>query len=389
LESITLTKIFFYFLRIGVSVFGGPLAIINYIRNDIVNNKKWITQEEFENYFGYSQIAPGPLAFQMVIYFGYFKKGFFGAFFAGLGLILPSFLLVLLFSIFYKEYHNISYFQSALYSISPVIIAIIIQSGYNLSRSIFKKEILLYVIFIIAVFLTVYLRVNIILVILSGAFISLIYYFFKEKSIKVNKINLITPSFIITLISFYSVIINIKNIVSEKLFEMALIFLKVGSLTYGSGYVIVGVLKQEFVDNLKWIPAKDFLDGIAFGQITPGPVVITSTFIGYMTTGFAGAVIATLCIFLPTFIFVLLLSRYIKKIKDNFYMKSLIKGANAASIGAIVSTAYLLSADAIFDLITLSFFLISIIVLIFTKFKPIYLIILSAVLGIFLKIIFP
>jgi chromate transporter len=168
---------------------------------------------------------------------------------------------------------------------------------------------------------------------------------------------------------------------------MALLFLKVGSLTYGSGFVIVGVLRQEVVENLHWLNAKEFIDGIAFGQITPGPVVITSTFIGYMTSGLIGSLVATTCIFLPTFIFVVIIATHINKFKDNFYLKSLIKGANAAALGAILSTAFLLSKDAILDVPTLILFIASASILISTKFKEYYLIIISAAAGILIKMI--
>ena len=168
---------------------------------------------------------------------------------------------------------------------------------------------------------------------------------------------------------------------------MALLFLKIGSLTYGSGFVIVGVLRQEVVDNLHWLNAKEFIDGIAFGQITPGPVVITSTFIGYMTSGIIGSLISTMCIFLPTFILVVLIATRINRFKDNFYLKSLIKGANAAALGAILSTAFLLSKDAILDIPTFILFILSATILVFTKFKEYYLILISSAAGILIKML--
>jgi chromate transporter len=180
----------------------------------------------------------------------------------------------------------------------------------------------------------------------------------------------------------------IGSFFSANLLAMALLFLKVGSLTYGSGFVIVGVLRQEVVDNLHWLTSKEFIDGIAFGQITPGPVVITSTFIGYMTSGVIGSIVSTVCIFLPTFIFVILLAQKIHKFKDNFYLKALIKGANAAALGAILSTAFILSKDALIDVTTIIFFLVAILILFLTKFKDIYLILLASLAGILIKVFF-
>ena len=397
MNDISLYYLFKYFLTVGATCFGGPLAIIDRIRYDLVLKRNLFTADEFKDIFGYSQIAPGPLAFQVSVYTGYFKKGFWGALISGFALVLPSYLLVLVFSIFYKEYENINYIRYALYGLSPVIIAIIVKSGYRLSRTIFQKDLFLYILFFASIFFTIYLNTSIIYLILGEAVVALIYYLIKEKKINKN-ITSIFSLFPLALIFLYTTsqklfyllfaeINFLKIYANAKLVQMALLFLKVGSLTYGSGFVIVGVLRQEVVENLKWLNPKEFIDGIAFGQITPGPVVITSTFIGYMTSGLIGSLVATTCIFLPTFIFVVFIATHINKFKDNFYLKSLIKGANAAALGAILSTAFLLSKDAILDIPTLVLFVVSASILISTKFKEYYLIIISAAVGILIKMV--
>jgi chromate transporter len=170
--------------------------------------------------------------------------------------------------------------------------------------------------------------------------------------------------------------------------KLAYVFTKVGALTYGSGFVIVGVLRQEIVENLNWLTQKEFLDGLAIGQITPGPVVITSTFIGYLTSGPLGAIVATISIFLPSFVIIMIIAPYVNKLKDNLYIKYLIKGANASALGAILSTAYFLSRDAIIDVVTLSIFGIALAILFLTKFKDIFLILISILIGIGLKVVF-
>ena len=385
--SPTLLELFKYFFILGATTFGGPLSIIDTIRFDLVLKKNWMSIEEFKNIFGYSQVAPGPLAFQVVLYYAYYRKGFIGAIISGFALVLPSYLLVLLFSIFYKQFNDVSYIRASLYGLSPVIIAIIAKSGYNLSKTIFQKDIFLYILFSLSVFLTLFYKIQILYNILGIAALALIYYSIKEKKFSRNNLNtFIFSNFIIS--GFKKLFIGSSFILflHSRLIEMAGLFLKVGALTYGSGFVIVGVLRQEVVDKLHWLTAKEFLDGIAFGQITPGPVVITSTFIGYMTSGFLGSVVATVCIFLPTFIIIMILAQRIHKYKDNFYLQSLIKGANAAAIGAILSTAFLLSKDALLDLPTVIIFLISIGILFTTKFKEIYLIIIFAFGGILIKL---
>jgi chromate transporter len=398
-EKITVLGIFRYFLYIGASGFGGPLAIIEYMRRDLVMKKKWMTLEEFREYFGYAQIAPGPLAFQVGLYFSYFKKGFWAAVLSGVGLVLPSYIVVLIFSVFYKEFKDIQYIVWALYGISPVIVAIIFFSGFNLSKSVFSKEVIQYILFFGSVFLTIFFRTTIIYLIIGSALVSLIYFTVKDKLIFRNKSGGLDLAGVAMMLTFIATELfsaaqgkillmfnNVKDSVSAKLIEMSLLFLKVGALTYGSGFVIVGVLRQEVVDRLGWLTPKEFLDGIAFGQITPGPVVITSTFIGYMTNGFAGSLLATVCIFLPSFIMCMILAQRIQKIRDNFYLKALIKGANAAAIGAILSTAFFLSKDAIVDYYTAGLFLIGLAVLFFTKVKPYYIIAASAGAGILLKL---
>ena len=398
MPEITLFELAKYFFVLGATGFGGPLAIIEKIRFDLVLKKNWMQMDEFKNLFGYSQVAPGPLAFQMAIYFGYYRKGFWGAFFAGFGLVFPSFILVLVFSIFYKEFRDIDYIRYALYGLSPVIIAIIAKSGLNLSKTIFRKDLFMYIVFFLSIFLTIAAKIQIIYIVIASALLSLIYHTIhkKIKDGSLNSLVLFFPVLISNIKLFFadSIIFFAKSFrvflfavfLPGNLITLALLFLKVGSLTYGSGFVIVGVLKQEFVDNLHWLTAKEFIDGIAFGQITPGPVVITSTFIGYMSSGVIGSIVSTACIFLPTFIFVLILAQKIHKFKDNFYLQSLIKGANAAALGAILSTAFILAKDAIVDIPTVILFLSALLVLFLTKFKDIYIIVLSCLAGILIKL---
>ena len=388
---ITNFQIFRYFLYLGIAGFGGPLAIIEYIRRELVFEKKWMTIEEFKNYFGYAQIAPGPLAFQVAVYFAYFKKGFWAAVLAFIGLVLPSFLIVLIFSIFYKEFNDISYIVWGLYGISPVIISIIFYSGFNLSKTVFTKDVFQYILFFSAIAVSVFFKVHIIILIISFAFISLTYNTLKEKfkNDKVNSISVFALTAIVSAINYVPVVLNqFIDYLNAKLLDIALVFMKAGALTYGSGFVIIGVLRQDVVENFHWLTAKEFIDGIAFGQITPGPVVITSTFIGYMVSGIPGSVVATVSVFLPTFIIVLILAQVIEKVKDNFYLKAAIKGANAAAIGAIITTAYFLSKDALIDYWTYGMFLAGIGILFYTKLKPYYLIIISAAAGIVIKYFF-
>lgn len=372
----TLWELFKYYLYVGSTAFGGPLAIINTIRVDLVEKRGWLEKEEFEHYFGYAQIAPGPMAFQVGVYNGFFKFGVAGAALCGFALVLPSYILVLLFSIFYQKYNDISYIQYALYGVSPAIIAIILHSGIKLSKNVLKKDYFLFVVFFLSIALTIFFKVGILYLIISSALIAVIYYSIRDK--KTDKLNFLP----LLIASPFAFIGQVTQTMGSKLLDLALVFLKTGSLTYGSGFVIIGVLQQDVVVNYHWLSQADFLAGISFGNITPGPVVITATFIGYLTAGFWGSVVGTFCIFFPTFCFVLILAHSISKFKDNFYLKSFIKGANAAAIGAILSTAYNLSWSSLIDIPTIIIFLVTLIVLFRVKVNTLYLIIAAAVCGI-------
>lgn len=375
----TLWQLFKYYLYVGSTAFGGPLAIINTIRTDLVEKRKWVDREEFDHYFGYAQIAPGPLAFQVGVYNGFFKFGIPGAALCGFGLVLPSYLLVLIFSIVYQRYNDISYLQNALYGVSPAIIAIILHSGIKLSKNVLQKDYFLFAVFFLSIALTIFLKVPILYLIVSSGLAALIYYSIKNK--ETGKLNFLP----LAIASPFAFLFQTAQSMGNKLLDLALVFLKTGSLTYGSGFVIIGVLQQDVVNNYQWLNQTDFLAGISFGNITPGPVVITSTFIGYLTAGFWGSIVSTFCIFFPTFCFVLILAHSISKFKNNFYLKSFIKGANAAAIGAILSTAYNLSKGALIDIPTIIIFAVSIIILFRFKVNTLYLIIAAAASGIIVR----
>ncbi|MBS1493277.1 MAG: chromate efflux transporter [Bacteroidetes bacterium] len=377
----TLWELFKYYLYVGSTAFGGPLAIINTIRVDLVEKRGWLEKEEFEYYFGYAQIAPGPLAFQVGVYNGFFKFGIIGAALCGFGLVLPSYILVLVFSIFYQKYNDISYIQYALYGVSPAIIAIILHSGIKLSKNVLKKDIFLFVVFFLSIALTIFLKVPILYLIVSSGIFALFYYSITTK--QTEKLNFLP----LLIASPFAFIAQTTQTLGSKLLDLALVFLKTGSLTYGSGFVIIGVLQQDVVVNYHWLSQADFLAGISFGNITPGPVVITSTFIGYLTAGMWGSVVSTFCIFFPTFCFVLILAHSIGKFKDNFYLKSFIKGANAAAIGAILSTAYNLSWSSLIDIPTIIIFIVTLIILFRVKVNTLYLIIAAAAVGIIVRMI--
>ena len=180
-------EIFKYYFYLGSTCFGGPLAIIANMRNDLIEKKKWITENDFENYFGYSQIAPGPIAFQVCLYVSYFRAGILGAMAGGTALVLPSFLIVLVFSFFYRQFSDTFFIKAMLYGISPVIVSIIFYSGFQLAGRVFKKDIFLYALFAVSLVLTAFLKFPIIYVIIGSGIVSLIYFsILKNSSTGIN-----------------------------------------------------------------------------------------------------------------------------------------------------------------------------------------------------------
>lgn len=385
----TLRKLFLYFLKTGTTVFGGPLAIIHRIQEDLVHKKSWITEKDFENIFGYSQLAPGTISFQVSIYIGYFNYGIWGGLICGFALIFPSFLLILGFSVFYKGYGSLDIIQAVLYGLSPAIIAIILHSGIKLSRNLIKKDYFLLCIFLLSILLTLVFKVKIIYQIFPAAVVSVLYYsFIKKRKSELISLSIVSMASIGKMLAkLFAILPAIILFADSKLFVLALEFLKVSTLTYGSGFVIVGVLQQDVVEKYHWVSKHDFFAGISFGNITPGPVSITSTFIGYMANGFSGSIVATLCMFLPTFIFVIILAQIVTKHKENFYLKAFIKGANAAALGAIISTAYILSESALSDKIAVVIFIITLIIMFRYKINTLIIITAAAICGVLLKML--
>ncbi|SCZ03263.1 chromate efflux transporter [Alkaliphilus peptidifermentans] len=327
-------EIILYFLKIGLLGFGGPMAHIAMMDNELVEKRKWATKEEFLDGLAVCNMLPGPASTQLGIYMGFIRGGIKGGILAGIAFILPAFLLITLLSYLYFNYGAIPQVKGILYGVNAVVIALIGSSLYKMSKKSIAdiKGILILGSSTIAVYL---LNVNLVIVLITGGILGVFIYYKWQKAKKYYM--MVIPLFL-------------ADTIVIKLFGF---FLKVGSFIYGGGLVIIPFIEQEVVERLGWMTQQEFLTGISFGQITPGPVVITSAFIGYKVYGLLGAFIAAFAIFLPSFALILIAAPYLNRVKNITWIKAFLKGTNAAVIGSVLASILALIPNALTDIWTI------------------------------------
>lgn len=355
-------EIILYFLKIGMFGFGGPMAHIAMMEEELVKRRRWISEEEFLSGLAVSNMLPGPASTQLGIYMGYMRKGVLGGILAGISFILPAFIIIIILSYIYIKYGTIPQVQGLLYGINPMVIALISISLYKMSKGVITN-VKSFIILLFSATAMYFLNINIIIIlILSGIVGVLIFHN------KFNRNNYY--SFLFPVIGF--------NPIITKLFTF---FLKVGSFIYGGGLVVIPFIEQEVITNLGWLTQQEFLAGLSLGQITPGPVVITSAFIGYKVGGVLGGFVAAFAIFFPSFLFILIAAPYLKKIRNIPWVKAFLKGINAAVIGTILVTTLTLIPGAILDIWTFLIFTLGLIGLLKFKMNVFYSIGISGILG--------
>ena len=345
---IEVTKLF---LRLGLTAFGGPAAHVAIMRDEVVKRRKWISEQDFLDLFGAANLIPGPTSTEMAIYLGFRRVGWIGLVLGGFCFILPAMLITLGLAWLYVRFGSTPIASGLLYGILPVVIAIIAQALWNMSRNAVKGW-LTGVIGLIV--LTLYfLGVNILVLLLAaGLIVMLIKNLSRIKRIPAARL---LPSLIG--MGIYA------NPIPFSLILLFLTFLKIGAILYGSGYVLVAFLHADLVQNLGWLTDRQLFDAIAVGQITPGPLFTTATFIGYLLGGLPGAILATLGIFLPSFVFVGVSSLFIKQIRNSTWTSGFLDGVNVASLGLMLGVTLQLTRTAILDPLTIGIALTSLVLL--------------------------
>ncbi|MGI9169201.1 MAG: chromate efflux transporter [Caulobacteraceae bacterium] len=331
-RRIPLADIVRYFLRLGALGFGGPVALCGQMQRELVEDRAWLTRAEMREAIAVSQSLPGPLAIQVGIFAAYMRGGFWGAWAGGWAFILPNFLFVAALGALYVHFGGLPWMTAVFYGVSPVVIALILHSCWRLSK-LGMEHWLQWLIAAVAFFVTVVFKAEVAVLFLCAGAVGVVYWgtVFRRRGPPTLSLAFAAPSAIGKLVVF---------------------FLKAGSLTFGSGLVIVPFLEKGLVQESHWLSPRDFLIAVAIGMMSPGPVVITATFVGFLVAGFWGSLASTVAIFLPSFVLVLAVAPLLRRHRDNPNVQGFIKGTYGAAIGTILGACVLLGKVAIGDALT-------------------------------------
>jgi len=375
----SLKQLVIYFLKLGTIGFGGPVALVGYMHRDLVEKNKWISEEDYKEGLALAQLAPGPLAAQLSIYLGYVHYRILGATLAGIAFVLPSFLMVLGLGYAYVRAGGLPWMQAVFYGIGATVIGIIAVSSYKLSRKSLGKNGLLWGIAVVLAAVTFITQKEVLwLILLAGVIV----WFYKSP-----------PKFIRTFqsILFAPVLLQVATNawVNTKVEQIGWFFFKAGAFVFGSGLAIVPFLYGGVVKEYQWLTEQQFLDAVAVAMITPGPVVITVAFIGYLVAGFPGACVAALATFLPCYLFTIIPAPYFKKYGKHPAIKAFVDGVTAAAIGAIIGAVIVLAKRQFTDITSVVLAALTILVLLrFKKIQEPLIILVAALIGFLIKTIF-
>lgn len=379
----TLWEITLYYLKLGTWGFGGPVALVGYMQRDLVENKCWLTDEEYKEGLALAQLAPGPLAAQLGIYIGFVHYGLLGATLTGLAFVLPSFIMVVLLGMAYQLYGGLPWTQAVFYGVGAAVIGIIVMSAYKLTiKSISRFEVaaikdkwLLWLFYIAGITITIITqREEILLFIACG----LLYMVVKAPPSWLKKPTVL-PTALLLGTGFW-------KYDGKVLEQMGWFFLKAGAFVFGSGLAIVPFLHAGVVNEYGWLNEHQFVDAVAVAMITPGPVVITVGFIGYLAGGFPGACVASLATFIPCYLFTVALAPSFKKIAQNTSIKAFVDGITAAVVGALVGSVIIIGTRSIVDIPTALIAVAAVLGLIYVKkLQEPYIIGLAAIIGALIK----
>ena len=368
-----------YYLRLGLIGFGGPVALVGQMERELVGERKWLTKEEMREGIAVCQSLPGPLAIQVGIWISYIRGGFWGAWAGGWAFILPNFIIVTVLGALYVHFGGVSAVKAIFYGVSPAVIALILHSCYRLTK-LGMKDWLEWALAAAAFVITVAVQAEVALLFIGCGILGVLYYgsLFRKRTTSSTTASLLAGLPLAAAGAAPGTAPGIAGAMLGKLFTF---FLKAGSLTFGSGLVIVPFLEKGLVQQTGWLNEREFLVAVAMGMISPGPVVITATFVGYLVAGFWGAVVATIGIFLPSFLLILIVAPILMRYRTNLNVQGFIKGAYAAAIGTILGACVLLGRIAIGDWLTALVALVSLVVLFRWKVSNPLLVAAAAVIG--------
>lgn len=360
-ETCTLAALLAYFLRLGTFGFGGPIALAGYMQRDLVERRKWISKEDYIEGLALAQLAPGPLAAQLAIYLGWIRGGTLGATLVSAAFVLPSFLMVLALSAVYVRFGGLPWMQGVFYGIGAAVIAIIARSAYKLVRMTLGKDILLWMLFAVSAIVTAGTEREVIWIFLLSGVVALVVKTRPQLGARALAVALL-PSWLVAGLS------GPAN--AGVLWKITLYFAEAGAFVFGSGLAIVPFLYGGVVGQFHWLTERQFLDAVAVAMITPGPVVITVAFIGYLVGGPLGAALAAIGVFLPCYLFVIIPARYFRRSARHPQVKAFVDGVTAAATGAIAGAAFVLGRRAIVDVQTVLVAVVTLLALVYARKIP-------------------
>jgi chromate transporter len=370
LVEVSLARFAGYFLRLGTFGFGGPIALAGHMQQDLVDDRHWISKEDYVEGLALAQLAPGPLAAQLAIYLGYVRNGIVGATAVAVAFVLPSFLMVLALSAAYVRYGGLKWMQAIFYGIGASVIAIIARSAYKLTKLTLGKDKLLWGIFVVLAVTTAWTSREIVWLFLAAGVVALL---IKAMPTRAETIRPSIGLFTLPTLSG-----------ATGLFGIFLYFAKAGLFVFGSGLAVVPFLYGGVVQEHHWLTERQFVDAVAVAMITPGPVVITVAFIGYLVAGVSGAMAAAVGIFFPVYLVVVLLAPSYKRWAKSPQLNAFVRGVTAAATGAIAGAVIVLARRSIYDVTTLMIAAVTFGVLVRWKVPEPILIACAAVAGVLL-----
>ncbi|MFC4768606.1 chromate transporter [Effusibacillus consociatus] len=357
-KSYSLWQLVLYFLKLGTVGFGGPVALVGYMFRDLVEKRGWISESDYKDGLALSQLAPGPLAAQLGFYLGYVHYGILGATLVGLAFVLPSFLMVVALGWAYTVYGGLTWMQAVFYAVGASVIGIIAFSAYKLTSKTIGKDWLLWAIFVVVALYTVITESEEVLIFLGAG---ILYWLVKAppKGFKWGNMGVAG----LTAEPVKNVVAGLQAADSGTLWNLFTFFTKAGAFVFGSGLAIVPFLFSGVVKDYQWLNDHQFLDAVAVAMITPGPVVITTGFIGYLVAGFPGASLAAIATFLPAYVLTIIPAPFFKKYGKRPGINAFVTGVTAAATGAIVGAVLVLGKRSIVDITTALLALVTLILL--------------------------
>jgi chromate transporter len=365
-----LREVALLFLKLGFIAFGGPAAHIALMRREIVQQRKWVTDQEFLDLLGAANAIPGPTSTEMAIFLGYTRAGWRALILAGVLFIAPAMVLVLALAWAYVHFGSAPQATWLLYGIKPVIIAIVAFALYGLARTAVKD------VFLGAIGLAVaalyLLGISPLPLLFGGGALVLIVR--NAHRLRSGSVSLAVPGLSLSALAAAAV--------PYSLLTLFLTFLKIGAVLYGSGYVLLAFLRADFVEGLGWLTDQQLIDAVAVGQFTPGPVFTTATFIGYLVGGVPGALLATVAIFLPSFIFVALVFPIVPRLRRSPWTSAMLDGVNVAALGLMAGVTWELARAALVDWLTVVLAIVAAVILLRTKLNSAWLVLGGGIVGI-------